>query len=245
MIHVPTTHNEAKKGDIAKTVLMPGDPLRAKYIAEKYLKDFVCYNQVRGMLGYTGYYKGKRISVQGSGMGIPSMAIYSKELFEGYDVDNIIRIGSAGTLANPRASKEANQSSLGDIVVAKDVYTDSNYGVENHLEEIYPVVSSTLLEKLLKITDKVKIGTIFTSDTFYKSTQDLVETSKLDILGVEMETYALYLNALVANKKALALFTITDNPITNLAVSSEQRETGLDDMIKIALELAIQCEEEK
>ena len=131
-INTPTPHNNAKFGEIAKTVLMPGDPLRAKYIAQNYLEDAKLYNDIRGMLGYTGKYKGVTISVQGSGMGVPSMGIYSKELFEGYDVDNIIRIGSAGSLDNDNASDISKSVNLGDIVVASDVITDSNYVNANH-----------------------------------------------------------------------------------------------------------------
>ena len=171
---VPTPHNSAKKGEIAKTVLMPGDPLRAKYIAEKYLTDVKMYNEVRNMYGFTGKYKGKEISVQGSGMGVPSMGIYSRELFEGYDVDNIIRIGSAGALANDKASDIAKSVKLRDIIVATSVNTDSNYVLANDIEDdFYPVVSDNILEIVKNITEEekidVKFGEIFTSDVFYKN----------------------------------------------------------------------------
>lgn len=246
-IKVPTVHNEAKKGDIAKTIIMPGDPLRAKYIADNFLDEVVCYNNVRNMLGFTGKYKGVRISVQGSGMGIPSMGIYSKELFEGYDVDNIIRIGSAGCLFNKNASKVANSVKLRDILVAKTVYTDSNYIVTNNVEDkVFPECSEELLSMLNNIAKQekieVKCGEIFTSDVFYNSLQNLLELSKKDILGVEMETLALYTNAKIANKNALAIYTVSDNPITGDSISSEEREKGLNKMIKLALELAYECE---
>ncbi len=240
-IDVPTPHNEARLGDIAKTVLMPGDPLRAKYIVENFFDDYTCYNNVRGMLGYTGHYKGVRLSVQGSGMGIPSMAIYSKELFEGYDVDNIIRIGSAGTLSNDYASNITKSVNLGDIVAAKDADTDSNYNISSSLDELYPVASEKLLSY---VPQNVKIGTIFTTDVFYKSMEENINLSKKDILGVEMETAALYLNALSAGKDAIALFTITDNPVLNIGVDSNTRQNGLNEMIKIALDIALKCEKE-
>lgn len=243
---VPTPHNSANVGDIAKTVLMPGDPLRAKYIAEKYLNDVVCYNQVRNMLGFTGTYKGVKISIQGSGMGVPSMGIYSKELFEGYGVENIIRIGSAGSLANEDASSYSNNTKLNDILVASDVLSDSNYINANRYTDLKPVASSKLLLKLNDILEKtktnVKIGNIYTSDTFYMDKELLKEISKKDVLGVEMETLALYANACVSNKNAIAMFTVTDNIIKGESVSSDERLKGLDKMIELALELAYECE---
>lgn len=242
---VPTPHNSAKLGDIAKTVLMPGDPLRAKYIAEKYLTDVVCYNQVRNMFGFTGYYKGKKISVQGSGMGVPSMGIYSKELFDGYGVENIIRIGSAGSLSNYNSSSYARKTKLGDILVADKVLSDSNYIKANKLD-ILPLASKNILIKLNTVLEKsktsVKIGTIYTSDTFYMDKKILEEVSKLDVLGVEMETLSLYTNAIDSKKNAIAMFTVTDNIIMNESVSSDERLKGLDKMIELALELAYECE---
>lgn len=242
----PTPHNEAKLGDIAKTVLMPGDPLRAKYIAEKFLEDVTCYNKVRGMYGFTGTYKGKRISVQGSGMGVPSMGIYSHELFNEYEVDNIIRIGSAGALANEEASESANKVELRDILVASTVDTDSNYLVSlNKSDEIFPAASEILLEKAENIAKrldaKINVGEIFTSDIFYADKKYLVEISKKDVMGIEMETLALYSNANIAGKNALALFTVSDNLIMGKSISSEERQLGLDKMIELALELALEC----
>lgn len=239
---VPTPHNSAKKGEIAKTVLMPGDPLRAKYIAEKYLTDVKIYNQVRNMYGFTGKYKGKEISIQGSGMGVPSMGIYSRELFEGYDVDNIIRIGSAGALANDNASETAKSVKVRDVIIATSVDTDSNYVIANELEDFYPIVSDNILEVANNVISEknldVKLGKIYTSDVFYKDKESLIECSKKDVLGVEMETLALYTNAYITNKNALAMFTVSDNPILGESISSEERQIGFDKMIEIALEIA-------
>lgn len=242
MIKVPTDHNEAKFGDIAKTVLMPGDPLRAKYIADNYLEDVVCYNNIRGMLGFTGTYKGVKISVQGSGMGCPSMGIYSYELFDGYDVDNIIRIGSIGTLSCDGASNEANSVELMDIVVARHVLTDSNYLQNLRIE---PYASKDLLNKLDEVSKesniKTKIGDVFTSDVFYADINYNLKLSKEKILGVEMESLALYTNAIKLNKNAIAMFTATNNAITGEGISAKERQNNLDKMIVLALELAIKC----
>ena len=246
-INTPTPHNNAKIGEIAKTVLMPGDPLRAKYIAQKYLEDAKLYNDVRGMLGYTGKYKGITISVQGSGMGVPSMGIYSKELFEGYDVDNIIRIGSAGSLDNDNASDISKSVNLGDIVVASDVITDSNYINANHYN-VEPVASEKLLNILKersKGKNNIKIGTVYTSDTFYMENYLLEEMSKKDVMGVEMETLALYTNARVANKNALAMFTVTDKLLRGISVGANERQNGLNEMIELALDVAVQIEKER
>lgn len=245
-INTPTPHNNAKFGDIAKTVLMPGDPLRAKYIAEKYLENPKLYNDVRGMFGYTGQYKGVTLSVQGSGMGVPSMGIYSKELFEGYDVDNIIRIGSAGSLDNDDASDVSKSVNLGDIVIASDVVTDSNYIIANHYN-VTPTASEKLLNMAKRMSEgksNIKIGTVYTSDTFYMEHSLLEEMSKKDVMGVEMETLALYTNAKVANKNALALFTVTDKLLRGISVPAQQRQSGLDEMIKFALDMAVELEKE-
>ena len=246
-IKVPTVHNEAKKGDIANTVLMLGDPLRAKFVADNFFKNVVCYNKVRNMFGFTGEYRGVKISVQGSGMGIPSMGIYSMELFEGYNVNNIIRVGTCGRLSNPDASDEANSVNLRDIVVANYAKTDSNY-LENfsNNKKIIPSCSNELLKKLKNISNiqniDIKIGKIFTSDVFYKDIDKLIELSKTDVIGVEMETLALYANAKLTNKNAIAMYTVSDNPIIGESISSEEREKGLSKMIKLALDLAYECE---
>lgn len=246
-MQIPTPHNEAKSEDIARTVIMPGDPLRAKYISENFLENAKCYNHVRGMLGFTGLYKGIRISVQGSGMGVPSMGIYSKELFEGYNVNNIIRVGSAGCLVNDEASNIANSVKLRDILVAKSIDSDSNYLISNEIEDkAFPSCSEKLLKTLKEVAGeqsiKLKIGEMFTSDVFYKKRKNLIETSKLDVLGVEMETLALYANAKICNKNAIAIYTVSDNAITGKGIPPKERETGFDKMIKLALELAYKCE---
>lgn len=235
MINVPTPHNEAKIGDIAKIVIMPGDPLRAKYIAENYLSDVICYNQVRNMFGYTGYYNGIRVSIQASGMGIPSMGIYSKELFEGYDVDTIIRIGSAGTVNN--------KINLKDIVVSESVESDSNYlnmvGIDSNTNLIADVDLIEEIKDYLKNNNisNIAIGKTFTSILFYDSNEHIKELQDKGYLAVEMETLALYANAKLSGKKALSLFTISDNLITGERLSSDDRQLSFNQMIEIALEL--------
>lgn len=234
MINVPTPHNEAKSGDIAKIVIMPGDPLRAKYIADNYLTDVVMYNQVRNMFSFTGMYEGVKISVQPSGMGIPSMGIYSKELFDGYDVELIIRVGSAGTLSD--------NIKLRDIVVSEAVGTESVYpkilGIDDEL--------ITANEDLLALTreyieneglNNVNFGKTFTSVIFYNTRENLLNTKKEGYLALEMENAALYTNAKIANKKALSIMTISDNPLTGEELSAYERQTSFDEMIKIALDL--------
>lgn len=237
-IEVPTPHNAAKLGEIAKTVLMPGDPLRAKYIAEHYLTDVELYTQVRGMYGFTGNYKGVRISVQGSGMGVPSMGIYSKELYDGYGVENIIRIGSAGALDS--------SVELRDIVVSETVESDSNYDtLMSGGKKLELKASSTLIEKLKKIASveqkEIKIGKTFTSDIFYSDKKHLCSLAQKHFLGVEMETLALYTNAVLSGKKALSMFTISDKPIEEIALDALQRQNSFQEMMELALELAIQC----
>ena len=216
---VPTPHNNANQGDIAKTVLMPGDPLRAKLLAETYLQDAVCYNQVRGMLGYTGSYRGKRVSVQGSGMGMPSMGIYSHELFCLYGVDTIIRIGSAGAI-DPSLK-------IGDIVIAAASCTTSNYAAQYHLPGHFAPAEDF----------SYKAGTVLTSDWFYDESQGLPQWQKMGVLAVEMESAALYMEAARAGKKALCLLTISDNPFTGEAVSAQVRQNAFTQMMEVALGL--------
>ena len=224
-----TVHNEAKKGEIAKTVLMPGDPMRAKLIAEKYLTDYKLVNSVRGMYAYTGFCKGKKITIMASGMGIPSMGIYSYELYKFYDVENIIRIGSCGAYI-----KDLN---LYDIVIAKDAYTVStyakNYGYNDNLVEC----SKYLLDKFKD--ENIKIIRAHTSDTFYADADidDLVSNKKCSI--VEMETFGLYFNAKMLNKNAIALYTVSDNLITKEETTSEERQNSFTKMIEYALDIAI------
>ena len=243
MITIPTPHNEAKKGDIADYVIMPGDPLRAKHIAEKYLTDVVCYNKVRNMYGFTGYYKGIRLSIQASGMGTPSMGIYSKELYEGYDVDTIIRVGSAGSLLD--------SISMRDIVIATEVDTDSNYpsrvGISSEAslsasDDLLRIVSNYIEENKL---ENINIGKIFTSIIFYDDVNHLIDLSNKGYLAIEMETAALYANAKIANKSALSIFTVSDNPITNEALSSIERQENFDQMVEIALGIIVEKERNK
>lgn len=234
-----TPHNSAKKGDIAKTVLMPGDPLRAKFIAENYLENPVCYNEVRGMLGYTGIYKGIRISVQGSGMGMPSMAIYSHELFNEYDVDNIIRIGTAGALPD--------NINLRDIVIAMSASTNSNYASQYGLSGTYaPTASYKLLAEAVKSAESLNlnyhVGNVLSSDTFYDESGSLAEWKKMGVLAVEMETASLYMNAVRSGKNALCILTVSDCPFRNLATTAEERQTSFRDMMQVALDTAYQIE---
>ncbi len=229
-----TAHNHAKLGDIAKTVIMPGDPLRAKFIAETYLENPVCFNTVRNMFGYTGTYKGKKVSVMGSGMGMPSMGIYSYELFHMYDVDHIIRIGSAGALSE--------QVNLRDIVIAMGASTDSNYASQYQLGGTFaPIADYSLLRAAVDTAEKLeitpKVGNIFTSDVFYNDNSEFNKgLAKMNILAVEMETAALYMNAARAGKKALGILTISDHLLRGEALSAEERQTGFRKMMEVALE---------
>lgn len=230
----PTPHNNAKLGDIAKTVLMPGDPLRAKYIAETYLENPVCFNTVRNMFGYTGTYNGKKISVMGGGMGIPSVGIYSYELFNFYDVDNIIRIGSMGAYAD--------SIKLGDLVIALGACTDSNFVSQYNLPGHYaPICDYGLLKKAVDTADrlgvKTVVGNVLSTDVFYPDDPDFnAKWLKMGVLGVEMEAACYYMNAARAGKKALALLTVSDHIFRDEHLSAEERQTGFHDMMRVALE---------
>ena len=234
----PTPHNNAKLGDIAETVLLPGDPLRAKFIADTFLEDVVQYNTVRGMFGYTGYYKGKRISVQGSGMGIPSIGIYSYELIHFYNVKNLIRIGSAGAINK--------NLKLYDVVIGMGVCTDSNYASQYNLPGTFaPIASYELMQKAVEVTKKqgtkVTIGNVLSTDLFYSDSgiNNLIKWQNMGVLGVEMESAGLYMNAARAGVNALAIFTISDLPITGgEETTSHEREVAFTKMMEIALELA-------
>ena len=238
MSNIPTPHINAKEGDFAKTVLMPGDPLRAKFIADNYLEDAVLVNNVRGVQGYTGYYKGKRVSVMASGMGMPSIGIYSYELFNYYGVENIIRVGSAGAMSD--------KLKLRDVVAGMSAYTTSSYGYQFGFDgTLAPCCSYELLTKAVeagkKIGQPVVPGPVFSSDCFYE--QGGYETAaaklmKLGVLCVEMEAYALYLNAAAAGKNALALLTISDSIVTGEALPAEDRQNTFTKMMEIALEIA-------
>ncbi|MDD6058794.1 MAG: purine-nucleoside phosphorylase [Ruminococcus sp.] len=231
-----TPHNNAKKGDIAETVLMPGDPLRAKFIAENYLENPVCYNEVRGMLGFTGTYKGKRISVQGSGMGMPSIGIYSWELFNEYDVKNIIRVGTAGAIAD--------NVNLRDIIIGMSASTNSNYASQYRLPGTYaPTASLDLIDAAVMAAQErdcpFHVGNILSSDTFYDDAASLADWKKMGVLGVEMEAAALYMNAARAGKNALCILTVSDCPLKGLSTSAEERQTTFRNMMEIALDAAV------
>lgn len=239
---MPTPHNNASKGDIAKTVLMPGDPLRAKFIAENYLENVVCYNTVRNMLGFTGFFNGKQISVQGSGMGIPSIGIYSYELFTEYDVDNIIRIGTAGAISD--------NVNLKDVILAQGACTNSNYVKQYNLPGTFaPIASYNLLSAAVRSAQKLnvplKIGNVFSSDTFYDDSNSLSLWAKMGVLAVEMEAAALYMNAARLNKNALCIATISDCPLKGLSTSAEEREKTFRDMMEIALNLTLTLSPQK
>ena len=233
---MPTPHNNAKKGDIAKTVLMPGDPLRAKFIAETYLENPVCYNEVRGMLGFTGTYKGVPVSVQGSGMGMPSMGIYSHELYNEYDVENIIRIGTAGSIAD--------KINLREIIIGVSASTNSNYAAQYRLPGTYaPTASWKLIAEAVKAAEAkgciYHAGNILSSDTFYDDANSLAAWNKMGVLAIEMESAALYMNAARAGKNALCILTVSDCPLKGLSTTAEERQTSFRDMMEIALETAI------
>ena len=231
-----TPHNTAKKGDIAKTVLMPGDPLRAKFIAETYLENVKCFNTVRNMLGYTGIFEGKEISVMGSGMGIPSIGIYSYELFNFYDVDAIIRIGSAGGIA------EGVQ--LRDVIIGMGACTDSNFAAQYRLPGTFaPIADFGLLEKAVALAREqgvsFRVGNLISSDLFYGDYDgSLTDWKKMGVLAVEMEAAGLYMNAARCGKKALAMATVSDLPLTGEATTAEERQTTFTQMMEIALRLA-------
>ena len=233
-----TPHNGAEKGDIAKTVLMPGDPLRAKYIADTYLKDVKCFNTVRNMFGYTGTYEGKEVSVMGSGMGMPSIGIYSYELFKFYDVDNIIRIGSAGSYTD--------KAKLFDVVLATGAVSESNYArVQSGFEGDITLPSQTLNDKLRASATRQGIplieGNIHSSDVFYRQPSDAKPTyweklrDERGCLCVEMESFALFANAQVLGKNAACLLTISDSFVSPEITTSEQRQKSFTDMMKVAL----------
>ena len=231
-----TPHNAAKEGDIAKTVLMPGDPLRAKYIAENYLENVTCFNTVRNMFGYTGTYKGKRVSVMGGGMGMPSIGIYSYELYAFYGVEQIIRIGSAGGISD--------NVHLRDLVIGMGASTNSNFAHQYKLPGTFaPIADFGLLRKAVEIAESkgisVAVGNILSSDTFYTDDETANDQwKKMQILCVEMEAAALYMNAARAGKKALCMLTISDHLYTGEALSAEERQTTCHEMMEVALELA-------
>ncbi|UTY38448.1 purine-nucleoside phosphorylase [Allocoprobacillus halotolerans] len=231
-----TPHNQAQKGEIAKTVLMPGDPLRAKFLAEHYLEDVHQFNTVRNMFGYTGYYHGKQVSIMGSGMGQPSIGIYSHELYTQYDVEAIIRIGSCGSL-----QKDVH---LRDIIIAQGSCTDSNFAHQFELPGTYSAISSyDLLEKAVEQA-KLKnasyhVGNVIASDIFYHADKDAGKKwASMGCLGVEMESYALFATAAYLGKKALTLLTVSDSLVTQEETTAQEREQTFTTMMEIALEIA-------
>lgn len=236
-----TPHNEANKGDFAKTVIMPGDPLRAKYIAENFLDDYKLVNQVRGMFAYTGTYKGKEISIMAHGMGMPSVGIYSYELFKFYDVENIIRIGSCGGYKP--------ELKLFDIVLSENVFSESNYALTLNNDDCHIVSSSKELNSIIENTAKETNTNIISGNTVSTDCFDVYMTDvnkflerlpeNFNPVSVEMEAFALFYNAKLLNKKASCLMSVVDSKFIKNVATAEERQTGLNNMIKLALDAAI------
>ena len=231
----PSAHIAAKYGDIASTVIMCGDPLRAKFIAETYLDNPVLYNEIRGMFGFTGTYKGKRVSVQGHGMGIPSIGIYSYELFNFYDVERIIRIGTAGAITP--------DMNIGDMLFAQGACTDSNYGHQYGFPaQFAPIADFGLLEAAVRVARDnnypFQVGNIYSADVFYDESDHQMEWGKFGVKAVEMESSGLYINAAAAGKKALTICTISDQLVRKEFATTEQRRSSFTNMMNVALEIA-------
>ena len=233
---IPTPHINAKMGDFAKTVLMPGDPLRAEFIAKNFLENAVLVNNVRGVQGYTGYYKGKRVSVMASGMGQPSIGIYSYELFNFYGVETIIRVGSCGGFTPDLHAR--------DIIIAMGACTNGNYASQYNLPGTFaPIADYGMVKKAAEECEKMgvnyRVGNILSSDMFYDDANSGMQWTKMGVLGVEMESAALYCNAARAGKKALCICTVSDSfvyPEEN--TTAEERQTSFTKMIEIALNIA-------
>ena len=230
-----TPHNAANSGDIAQTVLLPGDPLRAKVISERFLKDAVQFNSVRNMYGFTGTYEGKRVSVMGTGMGMPSIGIYASELVKFYDVKNLIRIGSCGAITD--------KIKIGSIIMAQGACTDSNFAHQYDLPGTYSAIASyDLLSKAVESARSRKydfeVGNIVSTDIFYNETEEWKKWAKMGCLANEMESYALYCIAARAGVNALALFTVSDSLVTGEATSAAERENNFTGMMQIALDVA-------
>ena len=246
MLKTPTPHISAKPGDFAKTVLMPGDPLRAKFIAENFLENPVLVNNVRGVQGYTGTYHGVKVSVMASGMGMPSMGIYSHELYNGYGVENIIRVGSAGTI-----QEHINQY---DIVIAQGACTDSNFAHQFHIPGTFaPIGSFELISAAVEASRELgatyHVGNVNSSDVFYgdhelvpEGLDALYALKKMGVMALEMEAAALYMNAARYGKRALCICTISDHIIKGVETTSEERQTAFTQMMKIALEVAVKMD---
>lgn len=231
----PTAHIHAQYDQVAKTVIMCGDPLRAKFIAERYLENPVLYNEVRGMLGYTGTYKGKRISVQGHGMGIPSIGIYSYELFNFFDVERIIRVGTAGALSE--------DMQIGDMLFAQAACTDSDYGHQYGFPARFaPIADFDLLEAAVNVARAkgypFQVGNIYSADVFYDESNRQMKWGRFGVKAVEMESSGLYINAAAAGKKALTICTISDQLVHRKFASVEERRSSFTNMMDVALEIA-------
>ena len=232
-----TPHNEAAAGAFAKTVLMPGDPLRAKFIAETFLEDAELVNNVRGIQGWTGTYQGTPVSVMASGMGMPSIGIYSHELFHFYDVDNIIRVGSAGAIS-PKLK-------LRDVVLAQGACTDSRYAHQFGLPGTFaPIADFTLLETAVAVARRMgvepPVGNLLSSDVFYNQAGNTLDWGRMGVLAIEMETAALYCNAAQAGKRALTICTVSDSLVTGQELPPAERQTSFTQMMEIALGVAVE-----
>ncbi|MGK7378168.1 purine-nucleoside phosphorylase [Planococcus shenhongbingii] len=232
-----SVHINAKKGDIADTILLPGDPLRAKYIAENFLEDAVLYNEVRNMFGYTGTYKGKRISVQGTGMGAPSISIYVTELMNEYDVQKLIRVGTCGSIHKDVKVRDViiAQSASSDSKMNELIFGGIDYAPTANFDLLLKAYNAGL-EKGLKL----RVGNVFTEDVFYNDYAEHEKWAQYGILGLEMESAALYTLAAKYGRQALSILTVSDHLLTGEVTTSEERQTTFNDMIVVALEAAIQ-----
>lgn len=246
MLHTPTPHINAKPGDFGKTVLMPGDPLRAKFIAETFLENPVLVNNVRGVQGHTGTYKGVKVSVMASGMGMPAIGIYSHELYNGYGVENIIRVGSAGAIQE--------NIDLYDLVLAQGACTDSNWAAQFHLPGTFaPIADYTLLSEAVKAAENIgatyHVGNVNSSDVFYGDHVGVPEglgsvygLKKMGVMALEMEAAALYMNAARYGKRALCICTISDHVLKGTETTSQERQTAFTTMMRVALDVAVAME---
>ncbi len=246
MLHTPTPHISAKPGDFGKTVLMPGDPLRAKFIAETFLENPVLVNNVRGVQGHTGTYKGVKVSVMASGMGMPAIGIYSHELFNGYGVENIIRVGSAGAIQE--------NIDLYDLVLAQGACTDSNWASQFHLPGTFaPIADFQLLSEAVKAAENIgatyHVGNVNSSDVFYGDHVGVPEglgsvygLKKMGVMALEMEAAALYMNAARYGKRALCICTISDHVLKGTETTSQERQTAFTTMMRVALDVAVVME---
>ena len=246
MLTTPTPHIAAKPGDFGKTVLMPGDPLRSKFIAENFLENPVLVNNVRSVYGYTGTYKGVKVSVMASGMGMPAIGIYSHELYNGYGVENIIRVGSAGSIQE--------NINLYDLVIAQGACTDSNFAHQFHIPGTFaPIASYELLSAAVEAAKAAgatyHVGNVNSSDVFYgdhvgvpEGLDSVYALKKMGVMALEMEAAALYMNAARYGKRALCICTISDHVLRGVETTSEERQTAFTQMMKVALDVAVAME---